>query len=153
MNKVERIEQIEKELAILKQEVKEENKFKFFPQVGDKYWTFTNGKILEFSNSMVDVTDKAIAYKTWKEAEKARDIAIAKHKLRQIIEEKNYGWKPNWKNYKHKYTFTILENSEIKISAWGMTKCYPNWMYIKDKKTAQWIFDNYMDLIKTILGE
>jgi hypothetical protein len=96
-----RIEKLEKELADLKLEVEKENKFKFFPQEGDIYWYFTNTgpNISKVKARYTNEELNQIGYKTKEEAEKARDIAIAKNKLKQIIEWKNDGWKPDWNNY------------------------------------------------------
>jgi hypothetical protein len=152
MNKVQRIEQIERELELLKQEVKEDNEFKFFPQMGETGWYFSGaGMLFTFTGSInVPYTN---AYKTKEEAEEARDIAVAKYKLKQIIEWKNAGWTPDWENiYKAKYIFYYTDKT-IKIDSWCAYKAQPNWMYIKDRKTAQWILDNYRDLVEIVMGE
>jgi hypothetical protein len=145
MNKVQRIEQIEKELALLKQEVKEENGFKMFPQEGETYWYFSLiGTIFNFiGGTNITYTN---AYKNKEEAEEARDIAVAKHKLKQIIEWKNDGWTPDWSNseqlkylFRSDYFFDFSKNIFID---WDVSiKVQPNWLYIKDRETAEWILD------------
>jgi hypothetical protein len=142
MTKEQRIEEIEKELALLKQEIKEENEFKFFPQEGDTYWYFSVvGTIFNFMGA--DNVSFVNAYKTKEEAEKARDVAVAKHKLKQIIEWKNEGWKPDWDNNEQPKYFFNIENvlkspkNRILTDWYSLTKVQPNWLYMKDRETAQ----------------
>jgi len=150
MTKEQRIEAIEKELAILKQECREEE-FEFFPQEGDKaYYINSLGMIEE---TTISKTHHRIVYKTGREAARARDIDIAKDKLRQIIEWKNNGWKPDLEDEEiSKYCFYKYRNN-INIDHFYIAKHQPSWLYMKDKQTAEWILDNYRDLVETVLGE
>jgi hypothetical protein len=155
MTKVQRIEQIERELELLKQEVKEENEFKFFSQKGDNFFSINSFGDLELASAYLAINLPRInnCYKTKEEAEEARDIAVAKHKLKQIIEWKNDGWKPDWENiYESKYIFYCADKT-IKIDNWCAYKAQPNWLYMKDSETAEWVLDNYRDLVEIVIGE
>jgi len=154
MTKEERIEAIEKELAILKQECKEEKEFKFFPQEDDKCYSFKyTGELIDFTLDDTYYSKIHSIYKTKQEAEKARSIAVAKHKLKQIIEWKNNGWKPDLEDEEiSKYCFYKYRN-DINIDHFYIAKHQPSWLYMKDKQTAEWILDNYRDLVEIVLGE
>jgi hypothetical protein len=150
-----RIEKLEKELADLKLEVEKENKFKFFPQEGDIYWYFTNTgpNISKVKARYTNEELNQIGYKTKEEAEKARDIAIAKNKLKQIIEWKNDGWKPDWNNYNQTKLMFERHKKTVYIDVFTETKCQPDWMYMKDTNTAKWVLERHKNLVEIVLGE
>lgn len=149
---LQKIEELKKQIIVIEQEVREEEEFKFFPQAGERFCTISfEGDVKQVYNASKFIDNNA--YKTKEEAERARDIAVAKHKLRQIIEWKNDGWEPDWNNGRFdKYVFSITEE-KLCIDSYSYCKVQPSWMYMKDEKTAQWILDNYRDLVETMLGE
>jgi hypothetical protein len=155
MTKEQRIEQIEKELAILKQQCREEEEFKFFPQKEEEYWYYLPFSCqIDSSINRGGYKQKVECYKTKEEAERARDTAVAKHKLKQIIKWKNGGWTYSWGEYQSKGNYCFYkECGKIKIEFWRNNKYQPEWMYMKDKQTAEWILDNYRDLVEIVLGE
>jgi len=92
-------------------------------------------------------------YQTREEAQKVYDHKIAEQKLKEIIFEANDGWTPDWNSGKLKYMFYYdTASRKVYISNCYQFRHYPNWMYIKDRKTAGKIYHKHYDLLMQVYG-
>lgn len=150
-----KIHELEAELKSFKSELdKELNKPKMFPQEGDKYWISTSlGDVICFTE--YDNLDRVGIYRTKEEAEKARDIAFAKQRVKFAIECENDGWTPNWKNSKEYkfYYYKHFDPSEICINYFYTVKEHPNYMYIKSEEIAEKILAEHREDLELIFSE
>lgn len=144
------IEAIKSKLASMEQQLKDCDKPKMFPQVGEVIYAFDSyGDIL-----IGYAKDKKYVnvYRTEKEAEKARDIAFAKQRLKYAIEVANEGWTPDWKDDNYKYCFTLYSGT-IYIDHFLGYKHQPTYMYMKSKQIAEHILKEHEADIKLIFSE
>lgn len=146
------IEAIKVKLASMEQQLQECGKLNMFPQEGDKYWTYFGDGSIEWMTARK--FNYCNAYRTKEEAERARDIAFAKQRLKSAIEVANKGWVPNWNCSSIKYTFFYeTNNNTLSITYYTFTKHQPNWMYMKSKEIAECILKEYKADIKLIFSE
>ena len=132
----------------------------YIPEIDQKYWCIDlNGFIIEYCwvGNKFDkaVLDYGNVYKTREEAEKARDIQLAKVRLRNAIAEANGNWIPDWNDEqltKFYFSFNKAEDS-IKIGYTFEGKIHPDWMYISCLNAAESILAKHSDDIKLILSE
>lgn len=134
-----------------------ETKTLWKPKEGEKYWivTFCISSFL-WTDSISDnlMYSTGHCYQTEEEAKKVYDRKIAEQKLKEIIFEANDGWTPDWNNENQfKYMFYYnAKDKKVYSANWWQTKYYPNWMYIKDDKTRNEIYEKHYDLLMQVYG-
>lgn len=140
MGLLNRIEELEKELLELKEQVKEQQEF---PQSGERYWYSNGGGMVNscfWKSEQFDLNRYRIGnmFKTEKEAEFAVEKLKVEEELRKLSD--------SWDLEKTQYTFTFdWENGKFKLECPDYTQ-YPDGYY----------FDsiNALDLaIKTVGAE
>lgn len=132
----------------------------FVPKADENYWCiYTDGDIMysAWKNGNADKKLLSIGniYKTKEEAEKARDIQLAKVRVRNAIAEANGNWIPDWNDKqlaKFYFSFNKAEDS-IKIGYTFEGKIHPDWMYISCLNGAESILAKHLDDIKLVLSE
>jgi len=123
-----------------------------FPSPGDTYFTYGPHGVVEIQNSIDDKyypTLSISAYRTKDEAVKARNIALAKMRLKAAIAAANKNWTPSEGRYIH--YFRIMDNTIQ--PTWSRIQAQPAWMCIKSEKKADRILKHYKDDIKLVLSE
>ena len=127
MDKLERIEQIEKELAELKEQVKAEEP-KGWPQPGDLYyWIDLYGSVYTDlwagdKRSAIDIArlEMGNVYQYEAEAEEAVRKRKAEVAYKRKVAEVNGNWKPNWKDATAKKQYLYYDHSEGRIDVYHM---------------------------------
>lgn len=98
------IEAMKEKLALMEEELNRPEVFKHFPSEGDKYYYYVTTGIICINNSSSDDL-KVNAYKTWEEAKKAYNKAVAVEKVKRKLLELQGDWKPDWTNEKEEKYF------------------------------------------------
>ena len=101
MNKKERIEKIEIELAELKKEVTDEEQWE--PK-GGKWWVQCDAGVMEAERSYERSRSFGVERPTKQQAEKAFKEMRPNHRLLAYVDEFDPGWQADWDdNREHKY--------------------------------------------------
>ena len=149
-----KIHELEAELKSFKSELdKELSKPKMFPQEGDTYWDYDTAGFVAECNAL-DSDGRVNAYRTKEEAEKARDIAFAKQRVKYAIEVANEGWYPDWSKRDDKY-FIVNNTADNKLESIASThyKQQQSYMYMKSKRMAEKILAEHRDDLELIFSE
>lgn len=136
-------------------------KKKEFPQIGDTYWYISDCDVLiqfdwfdEYNQSMYDYGN---IYQTEDEAIKARDIQLAKTRVKRAIAKANDGWEPEWGEDRNiKYSIRLESIGDSIILVISDTRCVknrPNWMYMKSEEIAKQILEEYKEDLELIFSE
>lgn len=144
------IDELKAKLASMEAELNKEE-IKIFPRKGERYyfaypWGKIGTEVAEDSNGRINV------YKTEEEAEKARDIGLAKARVKHAIEVANNGWKVDWTISQFKYEIYL---NEYKLEArypYHM-KTQPDWMYCATPRIANDIIKEYENDLLLIFSE
>ena len=127
MDKLERIEQIEKELAELKEQIKEDEP-KEFPQRGDLYyWIDCDGSVYNDlwagdKRSAIDIArlEMGNVYQYAAEAEEAVRKRKAEVAYKRKVAEVNGYWKPDWKDATTKKAYLYYDHPEGRADVYYM---------------------------------
>jgi len=147
-------ERLKQQLNKLSEKIDNCDKPKTFPQEGDMYWYYENNGYVA-STIAVDSEGRLEAYKTKKEAQKARDIVFAKQRIAQAIEILNDGWKPDWSSYSQ-YKYCMYKNTysnTFDITTVVQSKIQLNYMYCKTYDIAEQIVSSHTEDLLLILSE
>lgn len=148
------INKIKSKLSLLEAELVELTKPKIFPQPGEKYFYQTIQGVILDSIANADCFYINV-YSTQFEAERARDIAFARQKVKFAIECANSGWLPDWSDeIQAKYTIEYnTGNKELLIEPYFRTKNHPDWMYCRTKEIATEIIYKHKEDLLLIFSE
>lgn len=144
------IDELKAKLASMEAELNKEE-IKIFPRKGERYyfaypWGKIGTEVAEDSNGRINV------YKTEEEAEKARDIGLAKARVKHAIEVANDGWKVDWMRPQHKYEI-LLECYKLEVRIQYYEKTQPDWMYCATTQIADKIIKEYEKDLLLIFSE
>lgn len=128
------------------------DKPKMFPQEGEKYWTFDSYGNVNINNTS-DSNGRLNAYKTKQEAEKARDIQLAKQRVAHTIAIRNDGWIPDWNADKDKKYHSYLYKGELAITYYSYSRQLPNNMYCKTEEIVKQIIAEHEEDLLLIFSE
>jgi len=153
----EQLEQYERDGELTIKAPKEK---KEFPQIRDKYWCIgSDGHIFDymFSSDHIDIgaVNYGNIYQTADEAIKARDIQLAKTRVKRAIAKANDGWEPDWDdimvtNYMLTYDSDMCK---FAIEPYRYMKSQPNWIYMKSEEIAEQILEEYKKDLELIFSE
>jgi len=131
---------------------------KEFPQIRDKYWfVWSDGDCCfdewEDNGIHLDRLFLGNVFRTEKEAKQHAKELKAEITLKREIKKINGNWKPNWLDYTNKYYIRIKHENKTYESAYETTtSSMSQWLYLKDKKSAQYIINNFKDELATYFG-
>lgn len=151
-----KVHEMEAELSSIKAQLDKELKEpKLFPQEGDTYWSLNYlGTISHITYGWDGGGVPIYCYRTEEEATKARDIILAKQRLKLAIEAANDGWIPDWNNSNtNKYIYYLEFSDNIRITSWVGSKYQHAWMHMKSREIAEKIRANHKEDILLVLSE
>ena len=133
--------------------VKETPKF-WKPKNGEEAWCISsiNGvECLTFvrHNSYGDI---GMSFETQELAIKARDIMLAKQRLKEVIFELNDGVEYPFVSGSYNYCVG-LASSKLTTNYWVYAKTYPNWMYLKDEESCSKLIETHPEDLLLVLSE
>lgn len=133
---------------------------KEFPQDGDKYWFIFDERNIEsyyWEDCEVSICrlDYGNIYQTEDEAIKARDIQLAKTRVKRAIAKANDGWEPDWENQKENKYLIMYSYSRNRLIVEYYTFLRPQtkWMFIKSEEIAKQILEEYKEDLELIFSE
>ena len=144
MNIEQRIDKLEQELNKLKKQAKWCKPKYWKPKNGEKAWYIESGNI-SLSCQWVSPLDKTLitlgnVFQSEEEAKKELELRLATQRLKEAIWEANGGefieFVPD--------TFNIIinvYNNDLQADCYSSTQIAQNWMYIKDKETAEKVLE------------
>ena len=145
MNIEKKINKLEQELNELKKQAKNCKPTYWKPKNYEKFW-FIDGMFIykEMFHEHSNICGGKIAvgnfFRTKEEAEKELELILATQRLKEAIWEANGGefieFVPD--------TFNIIinvYNNDLQVDCYSSTQIAQNWMYIKDKETAEKVLE------------
>jgi len=157
MTKQQRIEAIEKELALLKAECEAEESNKFWePTNGEKAWyiddvLLENPKAIEdFRWSQAEIV-LGKAYKTKELAGEALELQLATQRLKKAVWNLN-GGEYGWENSRQDWCASLSSNFLVEAEHWYTYKHYPSWFYLKSEELCKQLIKSHKDDLLTYLG-
>ena len=134
-----KIEELEKQLNSLKEEVKSCNVKYWKPKKGEKFYYGDITKIYcaECTNSdfIKDLFLVGNYFKTKEEAEEELELILATQRLKEAIWTANGGEFVGYNIHSMNYTVTVFRGKLI-VNYFNDTKIAQDWMYFKDRETA-----------------
>lgn len=100
MDKLQRIEEMERQLAALKAEVEQESNQKRWEPEGGEFWVSAFGNVEQSERSYQYCASFGVERKTRKQAEKAAKAMRTHNRLLAYVAEFAPDWKPDWGNEK-----------------------------------------------------
>ena len=133
MNKLDRIKNLENELAELKAEIIEEEKTKDWNPDGGGFLVCSKGKILSGGCGDEDYRNFGVEFDDEQQAKQSAIAYRRYHRLYRLGLELNDGWVPSW----NEYGYCICDNrSDLIISRIGIKKQISG-IYFRSEKLAQ----------------
>ena len=159
MNIEQKINKLEQELSELKQQTKNCMPKYWDFKIGEKFYYIDIAEVYSSeyvdSNFEKDLSLSGNIFRTKEEAEKARDIALAKQRVAYAIEVLNDGWKPDWSIGNGDYKYFIYNNNanKLEVSWVSYWKQQPNYMYCKTIEIAEQIRQEHEEDLFLIFSE
>ena len=145
------IEAMKAKLASMEEELNKPEVFKHFPSKDDKYYYYlSSGSICSNNASSDDL--KVNTYKTWKEANKACNKAVALEKVKRRLLELQGDWKPDWSECaEEKLTIQYDHNKSIFIPVcWFTAQTDSLIPFMENDETALTIINEFNEELKLI---
>ena len=144
------IEAMKEKLASMEEELNKLDEFKHFPSENDKYYYYvSSGTICDNTASNDDL--KVNVYKTWEEADKAYNKAVAVEKIKRKLLELQGDWKPNFNSDSSKHViFYNYNNTRFEGTTHSKVKFTLLIPYIKTSEIARTIINEMEDELKLI---
>ena len=144
MNIEQRIDKLEQELNELKKQAKWCKPKYWKPKNGEKAWYIESGNI-GLSCQWVSPIDKTLitlgnVFQSKEEAEKELKLRLATQRLKETIWEANGGKFIRFTPYSTNIVI-INDKGVLKAVNWTELQIAQNWMYIKDKETAEKVLE------------
>jgi len=144
MNIEQKINKLEQELKELKKQAENYKPKYWKPKNGEKAWYIENDDICS-SCQWISPTDETLVtlgnvFQTEEEAEKELELRLATQRLKEAIWEANggefIGFVPDVLNV----IINVCDNG-LAVAHWAYTQANQNWMYIKDRETAEKVLE------------
>ena len=146
------IEAMKEKLASMEEELNKPEVFKHFPSQGEVYHFYTSsGSICSNDSSSDDL--KVNAYKTWEEANKAYNKAVALEKVKRRLLELQGDWKPDWSECAEKkltIQYDHNKNIFIPVVCWFTTQTDSLIPFMENEETALTIINEFHEELKLI---
>ena len=145
------IEEMKEKLAAMEEELNKPEVFKHFPSKDDKYYYYlSSGSICSNNASSDDL--KVNTYKTWKEANKACNKAVALEKIKRRLLELQGDWKPDFNDDSSKYTicYNYIVNSFTEEELQRFKHYCVLIPYMENKEIALTIINEFNEELKLI---
>jgi len=147
------IEAMKEKLASMEEELNKPEVFKHFPSEDDEYYYYTASGAVYSSNPYNDDL-KVNVYKTWEEANKAYNKAVAVEKIKRRLLELQGDWEPNWKDNDERKVYICYRHNlhmfdSIVIYSSQSFKDIP---YMESRDVANIIIKEMENELKLIFG-
>ena len=154
MNIEQKIDKLEQELMELKEQAKNCKPKYWKPKSGEEAWFVYGSTVI--SDLRWSRTDKGLiaagdVFRSEEEAEKELELRLATQRLKEAIWEANGGKFVVFIPCVRNYTINIYDN-HLQVDIYTYTQTAQNWMYIKDKETAEKVLEENRRDFETYYG-
>ena len=145
------IEAMKEKLASMEEELNKQEGFKHFPVKDDEYYYYSSIGYID-SNIADTYALRVNVFKSWEEANKAYNKAVALEKVKRRLLELQGDWKPDFNDDSSKYTicYNYIVNS-FTDEEWQRFKHYCVLIpYMENKEIALTIINEFHEELKLI---
>ena len=145
------IEAIKEKLAAMEKELNKPDEFKHFPSERDKYYYYVSSGTI-CNNIASNDELKVNVYKTYEEANKAYNKAVAVEKIKRRLLELQGDWEPNWKDNDERKVYICYRHNLHMFESVGIyySQSFKDIPYMKSRDIANIIIKEMEDELKLI---